>query len=470
MTVPIKEVTVYSDGFSSILRSGNETVPLGDVELFLQNFTQSAIASSISVWDNGGSIREIGLYSREHVETKNVSKLLSFGELLNKSIGKEISLTINGKETNATLLWYDEGRIGISDGSGIKVLLMENAGEISLQVSEYNKTEKEDTPVYEKGLRIREDSQADKHSLDMNYLVSGASWDPNYKYYITEDKNKGVGSLQGWAEVTNGAGEDWENITLNVVVGYPHIVSYVYYPYLSYTNVGYGGAMEKAAAPSIAPSVEVAPVSEYIVYKITLPISLKSGEVSNYPLFDRQTPFTREYVWDTYWQMPRKIYKLNNTGGESWAAGTARVYLDGEFIGEDRIEYTPKGKEAEVYVSDVPDVVVKKETINSTTKEDSGVRITTTVIKLTIENKKTENMELTVKDRMDWGDEVTLVKSDPPATVKPDNMLEWKMSVEKGKTAEINYEYVIKNYPYKNYPTYPMEGQGTTTNEPTTTG
>lgn len=448
ISVPVEEVTVYSNGFSSVLRSGDETISLGDVELLLENFTHSAIMASISVSDSGGSVYEIGLYEKERIETRNFSRLLSFQELLNKSIGKKISLTINGEEKDVTLLWYDGGMIGINDGNGINVLPVEKADQIYLPILKYDKTEQENKTIYERGLRIREDSRVSGHSLDINYIVSGATWDPNYKYYIEGDEQSGVGRFHGWAEVTNGAGEDWENITLSVVVGYPHIVSYIPYPYPFYMERGLG-VMEKAAAPDIAPSVGIAQVSEYTVYTIKLPISLKSGEVSNYPLFDRPIFFKREYVWDTYWEMPRRVYKLNNTGEESWASGIARVYIDGEFIGEDSIDYTPKEKEAEVYVSDMPDVVVEKETVSSVTKEEDGVRVTTNIIKLTIENKKDEDIELTVKDRMMWGDEVFLVSSDPPATIKPDNLLEWEISVEEGEKAEINYEYVIKNYPYR---------------------
>ena len=285
------------------------------------------------------------------------------------------------------------------------------------------------------------------HNLAISYLVPNADWGANYKYYINSDEKTGSGTLQGWARITNNVGEAWENIKLRIVVGYPHMLSYLI-PYLperkSYTAETTGGA----GAPSVVNNFLSAFLGEYYVYTLNEPVTLGNGETKYLPLFDKTVNFVREYIWDTSWERPHKVYKLKNSLDESWAQGIARIYLNGAFIGEDTISYTAKGKEAEVTVADVPDIVVKKESNSTTDKEYSNARTTTYSVLLTLENQKNEDVELTIRDRMVSGDVVTLTSSNPAATRKANNLLEWKVTVQRGQKLEITYTYTVTNYYY----------------------
>jgi len=445
--VPVNDVTVYSNGVAFVKRSNISDLAGGEISLLIKNFTSSAAIDSISVYDDKGEVREITQY--ELIRKKNETKYLTFEEILNGSIGTSIrALTKNGWE-NGTLSWFSSDRLGIESDDRFVILKFEDVEELETTASKYKKeVEVNET---ESGLRIDERSTAGTHKLSLSYLVPGVSWNADYKYYIASDEKNGEGALQAWAGVSNNAGEDWENVTLKVVVGYPHMLSYAVTNLQKrinqFTNTG-GMEYAPEAAPSIVSDFVSAFLGEYYVYTLKEPVTLKNGETRHLALFDNSVRFKREYIWDTTWERPHKVYKLNNSLNESWAAGTARIYLAGDFIGEDRITYTAKGKEAEVTVADVPEIVVKKQVNSTTGQEYRTSRTTTYKVSLTIENRKDEKIELSVRDWMNSGDAVILVTSDPPAERKEQNKLDWKISLEKGESTTIDYTYTVTNYYY----------------------
>jgi hypothetical protein len=444
--VPVNDVTVYSNGVAFVKRSNILDLAGGEISLLIKNFTSSAAIDSISVYDDKGGVREITQY--ELIRKKNETKYLTFEEILNGSIGTSIrALTKNGWE-NGTLSWFSSDRLGIKSDGRFVILKFEDVEELETTASKYKKeVEVNET---ERGLRIDESSNAGSHKISLSYLVPGVSWNANYKYYLTADGISGDGTLQAWAGVSNNAGEDWENVKLKVVVGYPHMLSYYSAARdiaKQLTNAG-GMVYAAEAAPSVVSSFVSAFLGEYYVYTLKEPVTLKNGETRHLTLFDNSVRFKREYIWDTTWERPHKVYKLNNSLNESWAAGTARIYLAGDFIGEDRITYTAKGKEAEVTVADVPEVVVKKQVNSTTGQEYQTSRTTTYKVSLSIENRKDEKIELSVRDWMNSGDAVILVTSDPPAERKEQNKLEWKISLEKGESKTIDYTYTVTNYYY----------------------
>ncbi|MEM3556184.1 MAG: DUF4139 domain-containing protein [Candidatus Micrarchaeia archaeon] len=443
--IPVTGATVYSNGVAFVRRNAVLDVPGGDVSLFIKNFTSSAVFDSIAVKDDKAAVR--GIVKYQIVTRKNETKYLTFDELLNETAGSVVRVLTKNGWRNGTLMWFNSDRLGVLSGDKLIVINFDDVEELEAPVSKYKKeVEVNET---EKGVRIDERSTAGKHSISISYFVPGVSWSANYRYYITSETESGEGKLQAWAGVLNNAGEDWESIKLKLVVGYPHMLSYYVTRYATETIKGVGGmAAAVAEAPSVVSDFVSAFLGEYYVYTLTDSITLKNGETTNLPLFENQVKYKREYIWDTTWERPHKVYKLNNSGNESWASGTVRIYLGDEFLGEDSIKYTAKGKEAEVTVADVPEIVVKK-LVNSTTgKEYSYARTTTYSVSLSIENRKDERVELRVRDWMNSGDVVTLITSNPPAERKEQNKLEWKVSLNKGESRTITYVYTVTNYYY----------------------
>lgn len=438
--VPIKEVTIYSNNMAFAIRSASINLNAGSLSLLLKNFTNTAIMDSVSFSDDKGRVENIMGYQLNR--TKTETKYLTFEEILNKTIGTDIRVLTKSGWKNGTLVWFSSDKVGVRSENGITIISVTDIEEFETSLSTYTKIE--DISETEIGLVVDEASSAGSHNILINYLVPNVDWGANYKYYLTSDEKTGTGTLQGWARISNNVGEDWENIKLSIVVGYPHMLSYFVNRYVPvYSEKMTGGG---ANAPSVVNQFLTAFLGDYYVYTFKEPVTLRSGETRHLPLFDKTIDFVRDYIWDTSWERPHKVYKLKNTLNERWAEGIVRIYLKGSFIGEDAISYTAKGKEAEVTVADVPDVVVKKETNSTTGKEYYDGRTTTYDVLLTIENQKNEDVELVVRDRMVYGDVVTLISSSLSATRKADNVLEWKATVQKGQKLEITYTYTVTNY------------------------
>lgn len=434
--LPVKNVVLFSNGFGSIERSGSLSVDGASAHVFIKDFSTSAILGSIGIRSGSGWASEIGRYERN--VSKNESKLAEFSEILNASLGKNVSALTEAGRRDGVLRWFDGERIGIAGGSGLLILRLSDIQEFLSPSTEYEITK--ELNESERGLKFKLVGSG-AHAMNVSYLVNGVSWKPDYKFYLATDGEKGSASMSAWGTVSNNGGEEWKDVNAKLVVGYPNIVSYVF-PIYKYRDYASGiAASAEISAPQATPSV----LGEYYVYALPEPVSIASGEEKSFSMFGGVVPYKREYVWDTNWQMPHKIFKFNNTGTESWASGVARVYVGGEFIGEDSGKYTAKGKEMEVYVSDLADVLVKKETLDSETVAEGTYSVSTYSMKLTIENTKQEAVSLTVRDTMYSGDKVELISSKPAATMKPGNVLEWSIGIASGAKAEISYTYKVSN-------------------------
>ena len=443
---PVKNVTLYSNGFAFITRSGTANVPDGAHTLHIANFTDSAIPASITPVHSNARVTEFYGYSMEWNESKNITEYYSIEKLLNSSVNKNISFASGNESAGGTLVWFNEGLIGVSANGGVSIYRVADLKRITLPAVQFSGTRQENESREEHGLAVGVKDGSGSGTLSISYLAAGADWGASYKYYIATEAVNGSGTLQGWARVENNAGEDWDGVSLRLVVGNPHmqpIYTPFRYPYNLYTEKAADAAR---GAPSIAPEFTPSQVSAYYVYTLAGTATIRQGEARSLPLLNKAIPYKREYFWDTSNTHPEKVFILNNTGNESWASGVVSIYLDGEFLGESVIDYTPKSTGARVSVSDLPDIATKKETLNQTSTATARSRTTYYKVRLTLKNAMGEDVVVRINDKMVSGDEVKLVSSTIPAQVKPGNVIEWNASIAKGGSQEIVYEYTVTNY------------------------
>lgn len=446
---PVKSAVLYSNGFCYSVREGAVQAPSGESLFKIENFTKSAFFSSVSASASSGAIAEIYQYLEEWNETTSEKALLSFEKLLNMSLNSEITF-ITGNSTKAgKLVWFDERNIGVVSGGVFSIYPTSQLAKLDSPIGEFSEDVEKNESKRESGLAIRVvNASAGEHKLRLGYLSSGSSWSPNYKFYLQEESQKGIGTLHGWAEVSNSGGEDWDRISLTLVVGYPRISRQQYVNYDYAYKQAYSEEFAMGAAPNVEPSFTSAPFSSYIYYSLASPATIKSGESRQLPLFTRQQEYEREYFWDTSRQSPEKVFILNNTGSAARAAGIVSVYLNGEFLGEAPVAHTPLNQQMRVAVSDLPDIHVKKEEINQTSTEE--YRSTTIRYKqrLAVTNAIGEKLTLRINDQMRYGAEVRFISSSAPALQKPNRILEWNVTVESGETALIDYEYDVTSTRY----------------------
>lgn len=451
-TAPVIAVTIYGNNIAFIKRQGSFDSDEGKIiELTISNFTQP-IKDSLFIYDNKARIKEWYFKDSKRVEEVKEDITPNFEEILNESLGKEIKVRLFSNDSfSGKLSWLEDSRIGIEFSNGVLFLNLNDIKEFLIfeaNVSKRVKTENKSMIIPE--LIIKEvPTEKGTHDLILSYLRSGADWEANYRFYTNSENEEDFGTLQSWAFVTNNADENWNNVLLKLVVGYPNIIYYqpVFQDYY----------MEKTKAEAMmAPIVEekLIPesVGEYCVYTLDEKVTINRTETKNLPIFSKEIKFKRKYLWnanlgnDVY-----KIYEINNTLDVPFAEGIFSVYLKGEFEGQDKIEYTAKESVAEVKVAKSPDVVVKKEILEKNeekTAEDWPKRYSTRTyykVKLSIENHKDSDASLIIKDEMQQGDEVNLISS----TIQPGKKLyslKWEIKLKGSEKKNIEYEYEVKNF------------------------
>ena len=456
---PVKEVTIYSNNMAFVRRVGNFDGKTGIVQINLLNFTQP-VQDSLFVYDDKGKIREWYIHDFEKVEEVKDSYTRSFEEILNESIGKEIQVMCSNETITGKLLWVWNEKLGIEKNGGVLFLNLQDMEGMFVPGIDVSKKPENKTVVVPE-LVIKEISEQGKHNVLLAYLRSGANWNANFKFYLETEGEEGFGTLQSWAFVENNAQEDWSDVKMKLVVGYPNIVSYIS-PYTTSYNYNRNYAYEKTmdmtiagAAPAVQESVTQSSVGDYYVYTLDETVSINSSQSRNLPIFSETVKFKRKYLWNANLENAAyKIYEINNTLQVPWAEGVFSVYLGSEFEGQDSIEYTAKEAGVEVKVSKAPDIVVKKETLEKTTEEgyDDPVNYPRTYttktyykVRLTIESHKTSDATMLIKDEMQQGDQVNFITG----TIKPEMKLyslKWNnLKLKNGEKKIIDYEYEVKN-------------------------
>jgi hypothetical protein len=267
-------------------------------------------------------------------------------------------------------------------------------------------------------VEVTTDSLPGKYLLKISYLMRGPKWKPTYFIDIN------AGYLECWATIGNV--ENWNDFTLVLVSGGPHIVyeGPIFEPYIYEAQV-----LRLDSSPSIDFTSSIS--DEYHEYTYGGKLSFEKGTVVKLPLFNGTAGLRQEYFWVSGEVQNR--YHINNTLNEPLAAGTVEFYRGETWMGEDSIPYTPKKGESIAIVSYAYDIKVTQ----TVTKSIYESRHETQGISVTIRNHKDAKIQILVEQNING---YTLVTSSPTAT-RTGSTLSWTMNVDADGTAAIYYEW-----------------------------
>jgi len=266
-------------------------------------------------------------------------------------------------------------------------------------------------------VEVTTDSPPGEYRLKISYLMRGPKWNPTYFVDLE------TSYLECWATIENV--ENWNNFTLVLVSGGPHIVyrGPIFEPYISVREI------QSLASPSI--DFTSTTMDEYHEYTYGAKLSFEKGTVVKLPLFDGTVSLRQEYFWTSGEVQNR--YHINNTLSEPLAAGIVEFYRGEAWVGEDSVPYTPIKGETIAIVNYAYDIKVTQ----TVTKSIDECRHEVRGINITIRNHKTTSIQILIQQSING---YTLVTSTPPATrVGP--TLSWVISVDADSTATIYYEW-----------------------------
>ncbi len=215
------------------------------------------------------------------------------------------------------------------------------------------------------------DSRADRQRVEASYLTGGLNWKADYVMVLGEDDE--AAGITGWVTLTNQSGTGYENATLKLVAG-------------DVQRVGDGAARPSAMQMrAMAEAADAAGFSEeaffeYHLYTLGRPTTVRQNEQKQVTLLespdfgiDKRLIFygAAQYYRGSYGQVVSNqkvgVYldfenAEDNGLGMPLPAGIVRVYkrdADGgqQFIGEDRIDHTPRDEEIRIKMGESFDVV-----------------------------------------------------------------------------------------------------------------
>jgi hypothetical protein len=340
--------------------------------------------------------------------------LLSPQKLLQKYVGKELTLIRLRTENNstreeavkATLLAYNEGPVWKVGNEIITGMGADRYVFPDLPENLYSKP----TLVW-----LLENRHAGEQTVEASYLTNQVNWNADYVLTVAADQK--AADLNGWVTIVNHSGTAFLNAQLQLVAGQLHRV----YERPAAT-VG-GRLMAKAEA--VAPQFAEEALSEYHLYTLERRTNVQNNESKQISLLsstgvriDKTFEVDGQQFYYRNAQRPGQPFKdpvkvfikfknsAANSLGMPLPAGTVRVYQGDskgrvQFIGEDRIDHTPKDETLNLYVGDAFDVVAERK---QTDFQSLGPHNYEMAFEIALRNHKPEPITVEVNEPIggDW--------------------------------------------------------------------
>ncbi len=388
------------------------------------------------------------------VEQNYEYDLLDAQKLLQKYVGREITLVRGEPEANSTK-WVETKAVLLADNNNQPVWKIGNEIVTGMPTNWYRFSELPGNLYSRPTLVWTLDNRgAAAQKVEASYLTNNMNW--NADYVLTVARDEKTSDLDGWVTLTNNSGASYENAKLQLVAGEIHHVAPI-----SMQAMGAAAKMDRAVpAPA---QFEQEGISEYHLYTLgrrtpiqnneSKQISLLSGTgvpVDKFLAVEGQPYYYRNQQGiGTPIPVPVKVYyrfKNEEKGGLGMPlpAGTVRVYQADskggiQFVGEDHINHTPKDEMLKIYVGNAFDIVCERKLIDYKKLANNLFEME---YQITLRNHK--DVPITVEAREPIGGDWEVVNSNLNWTKLDATTISFEIPVEKNGTASLDYRVRVK--------------------------
>jgi hypothetical protein len=368
--------------------------------------------------------------------------LLSPQKLLEKFVGQKVQLATINPETKkeeiveATLLSTQGGNIfqigdKISIGHPGRILLSKIPENLISQ------------PTLEWML---ENKLSKPQKLEASYLTSGINWKADYVAVV--NKLDTTTDLTGWVTIDNRSGATYQNALLKLVAGDINRVQ-------PEAQMDYARA-KMAAKEAASPQFKEESFFEYHLYTLDRRTTIKDNQTKQMTLLDaNQVPIKKLFIFSGnpqyyYYQdqssnkqkigvfLELENSKKNNLG-IPLPKGTIRVYKedkDGslQFVGEDRIDHTPKDEKFKIKIGKAFDVVGER---IQTDYKRLGRNVFEVAFEMSLRNHKNEDIKVFVEEPIpgDW----EMLSNTHPYEKLNAHLIRFEVPVAKDKEEKAKY-------------------------------
>ena len=298
-----------------------------------------------------------------------------------------------------------------------------------------------------------------EQELQLSYLTGGLGWKADYVAELDELEN--YIDLTGWVTLTNNSGATYKNAKLQLVAGDVNQIKQEM-NLRQHDMVG-RATMAKAASPAM---VEEG-LFEYHLYTLQRPTTISNQQTKQVSLLSTaKIPVRKKYLLQgqdyyyrsSYGQIGRKLKvgvfvefdnKESSNLGVPLPKGVVRVYKNDQsgntqFVGEDRIDHTPKNEIVKLKLGDAFDVTADKKQTNFKKSTALGKynHAYTVTFEIALKNAKSDTVEVVVREPIpgDWK-----IQNESHEHVKVSSgAAEWKVKVPADDMVALRYEVLVR--------------------------
>jgi hypothetical protein len=388
------------------------------------------------------------------VEQSYEYDLLNPQKLLDKYVGKELTLVLRKLENNteqllptrATLLSNNNGQVW-QMGEQI-IINPTNIAEMRFDRLPPDLIAKP-TLVW-----MLNNAGAETHTVEASYLTNGIGWRADYVVVVNQDDTKA--DLNGWVTINNNSGAAYRNAELKLVAGDVSRVQ-------EEREILQREALRLKAAAAPTPQFQEQAFFEYHLYTLQRPTTLKHNETkqinllsaANFNVKKELVLNGQQYYFQGYNNPGEPIKEKvgvyiefknskENSLGQPLPAGVVRVYKADQsgaqqFIGENRIDHTPKDESVRIKLGDAFDVVAERK---QTDYKTIARRIFEYAYEIRIRNHKEEAVTVIVNEPIggDW----EIINSTFPAEKTAAFAARFRVPVAKDGEAVLSYRVRVK--------------------------
>lgn len=296
---------------------------------------------------------------------------------------------------------------------------------------------------------------AKQQDVELSYLTSGLSWRADYvaELNATDDKL----DLSGWVTLTNASGAAYRNAKMQLVAGDVNEVrqerAYAAVPVMAM-------AMRDAA-----PKMREEGLLEYHLYTLDRPTTIAEQQTKQVALLSASSvPVRKElllhgsdyYYQSSYGDLGQKMkfgvfVEFDNREasrlGIPLPKGVVRVYKkdssgNAQFVGEDRIDHTPKNEKVRLKLGEAFDVTADKKQTDFKKIDSKNNGIYETAYEIVLKNAKSEAVVVTVQEPIpaDW----KMLRHSHPYEKATSNTAVWRISVPAESSTTLSYRVLVK--------------------------
>ncbi len=448
------DLTVYNQNLSLIREERTVTLAAGVNHVVVPDIPATIDGTSLhfrSVLDPTG-VRIL--------EQNYQYDLVSQAKLLEKYLGKEIEFVRLNEETKQE--YTVKGKLLAAGFGGRGGVVAEINGKV-----EMDPAGRMVLPSLPEGLilkpRLRwmvDNSKAGSHRIELSYLAGGLSWSADYVALLSKSDDEL--DLTGWVTLTNNSGTAFPNAGLKLVAGDVNVVTDA----MALNGRMMKSSMAEAAAPQFAQSE----LFEYKLYTLQRKTDLNANETKQIELVSgRDVAAKKMFIYDgvadqwRYWwnnhsyRNQQSFGEVSNTKVGTYVTfrndeksalgiplpkGKVRVYKlddDGkeQFVGEDRIDHTPKDEEVRLYLGNAFDIVGERAQIDF--KSMASGRVVEETIQIKVRNHKDEQVTVQVYEHPWRWNEWEITKKSSEFEKVDQSTIRFPVTVAKDGEATVTY-------------------------------